>query len=1610
MSMIKGAFFQCCKKNAKRLTLTGAGLFFAILLAIFLLFHLSVPVIKSGSMLNEKKEIASNATIRIIFNQWMSPSSLKQGFQIEPEVPGHFRATLSSLTFFPGERLKTGETYTITLPKTIRNILGRPIKEEQSFFFSVIDPPKVLLALPKEDTSVDSKVTVMFERPMTELTTYDTAEARGFPLIIDPPVEGRFKWLGSSALQFIPKTRLHYSTLYSAVIPAGTKSLDNGLLEQKYTFTFQTERVQRISSLLSEIKANDPFTIQFNQEMNLDSVKSHITAERLDGLGGRVSIPLKAEYQQNEKKEVDKKIIHLFPQKNDWGYDNTYSLLITKGIQGMEGNLFTDEEVEHPFGTHAFLDSYSPQGEEIGPFSPVTLRFNQEVDLASARTHLKTIPAMDFRVNYGQKCDPDWEPESSPDEECDRIDDLSVLVFTPKEQINNLETIQVTVGKETRAKNGLTYLKNDIEWSFRIAPKFEVFRISAPDNKEVLNYKQFCLFSNNPMSTEDVKDYFSFSPVLNERISVHNQDLRERSEWDKTCEPENQEEHYGIHVYAYLNPNTAYAITVKKTAKDTFGQALGKDITFDYHTERLNKSDTDLRLMQNSYYAISTPDQHAATVFKTYNLDHVDLKICHLSAQQWIDVDTEYNRISDKTKQNRYGWMAFQPSPETCEEYKTVTKPLKKVFWKSQYLEVEIEEALGHKPELGAYYIGASSPYSDYLSFQVVTLTDLHVAMKQSKDAGLFWVTSLSAGQPLKGATIHLYNKKAEKVPGLGKTDEEGLYKTNLESTDFSYVVVTKGQDEIVMNRNWSDGISSWNYNLNYSPVQQYTKGYVYTDRPLYRPTHQVFFKGMIRTDYDAKLALPKDMVVNVSISDSLGNTIYKNDQTISDYGTFGGTVTLDAAAPLGQYVVQVCPRNKTVQESDGKGYCEGYFSNAFFVEEYRKPEYKLDATFEKESYINGETLKAELNANYFFGAPVSEGKVNWSLIAQNYYFDEYKGEWFNFTNDDRFRCFFDCSYDDEYITSGEGTLDANGKMDIRQAIDLGEATSGKIYTLRATVQDQNNQTVAGSQSVLVHRGAFYVGIKNEKYIVKAGEKMPIKIVTVDPKGNPLNGKKVKVELMKQDWKTVKKKNVDGGFYWDNELEETRVDQTFLTTGEEGKESYEFEIKEGGEYVTRASAEDDSKNVMSAAIGFYVTTNEPVYWRQDNNNRMELKMDKVTYDVGDTAKILIKSPYTNVKALLTLEGGEIMESRIIDIVYNADVIEIPITESGSPNFYVSVLMVKGGDKKDSPDFKLGYTNVIVNTDVKELGIAIKTDKPKYHPRERVEMEITTTDKKGNPVSADVSVAVVDASLLALKGNPKRDLVNLFYNRRALGVYTADSLTHLLERVDITTDEGAKGGGGGGEEDSVKPRGEFEDTAFFRTTLQTGDDGKITTSFALPDNLTTWNMEVIGSTKNHLFGSVNQTIIAQKEVILRPILPRFALFKDTLNLGALVHNFTDKSSIFTVDLTAENLDIVGGATQKITIPPQGVKKVMWETRVPKVKIGTRAVVTMSAKSDRGEDSVVQTFPIESYSTPETVALARLPMMFLSPKMCCFPKRLIRSWVNLKSLRGQRWLPT
>lgn len=1485
-----------------------AALIIFVLAGIISYPFIPAPTVKGYILKGASREISVNAPLKISFSQLMNNASVEDTFMITPALPGKFTWEGNSMIYVPDEPLKTGDTYEITIGKTALSIFQKPLESEYVESYVVVDAPKVLLLTPNDGSKgvpVDSEINIMFDRPLTGLTTL-SAGRDNFPEIqIEPELNGRFKWLGTSTLQFLPE-KMNLATEYKVTIPEGTKVLDGGYTENTYASVFETARPKSLSATTtdtqdwSQISSVSSFKVAFNQKVDLASAKDTIKLHRVD----------------DNKNIVEDVNIRYFTLA-DWKAEQKRSFELMEMKQYEEASedttTVTDEKPADP--DPSTLDKFLI----VDPVSDMKAQSNYFLEV---RTGLKG-----FEGTLTTEEDKNYEFRT--------LGELTLL----------------------SAESGI------MNTSDSVSPLFKY---------------------TNPIDLRSFRGKVTIEPTL-------------KDDEGKVVEPELWiAGETGVRIdYPFL-PSADYVITIAPGVKDVLGNTYGESSELKFTSPAYKPA---LSLEKGSDISVLDGYQAGKFYLRAVNVDYADVKLKKLTQEEFVrtykDGYVSYRNIN----MGSFGEADFDGRLEIDQE-----------FNRKGHTAMNLDTLTGDKLAAGFYYMEISNPNvtttvcrydwetdnpgcDEVMKVEknIFVISKSSLAMKKSLSEMMIWGTDLRSGEPVAGLSVSVISSNGKEV-GTAETDVSGVAKIKLPDSGDDYyrdylIIAERGGDAAFVHSSWSEGIAPWNFNINTQPVAPEYYTYTYTDRPIYRPGQEVFFKGIIRQEDEYKFKLPEVKKVNVLVRDAQGNDVYEKEHELSENGTFTGSMTLGESIPTGDFSLKV-----DLLDVKGPSWMSTFYTS-FKVYEYRKPEYKLDVETVKDTYVNGDHATVNVTAGYFFGAPLKEATVKWTVKAQDYYFilpeelaSKLSGSWFSFADEGYF-CYWGCSSSAEIVTQGEGVTDSDGLLAISVPLNITDKKISQIYTVEASVTDANNQSVSNRITFPVHKGAFYIGVRSQDYIVSPDKPAKFDVLTVNTDGEILSGKSVNVALYKREWNTVKRKNVDGDYYFENTYDDKEVERKSIMTGEEGLGTVEFTISDGGAYKVEASASDSGNNVVSSSTTVYVSSGEFINWGSSNNDQIELITDKLEYKLGDTAKVMVKSPYKDVYALVTYERDRVLDHKIVKLESNSDTIEVPITERFLPNAFVSVVLVKGNsydaglmepadgapDERQVAAFKVGYTTLQVNTENKRLNVEIKSDKERYVPGEMVTLTLKTTDNASAPVPAELSVSVVDESVLSLTESVTADLLNVFYRERLLGVEIAHTLTKALSRINVQVEAGMKGGGGG---DSAK-RGIFKDTAYFESTVKTSVSGEATVEFKLPDNLTTWQVMAIGisddtSGSQALVGSGKYSFLVNKDVLVRPVLPRFMTVGDEMKLSAIVHNYTDEAKSVDVTLESAGLDILDGITKKVSVGSKGAGEVYWNVKVRRAD-QTKILYTAVANGGQAGDTIEQTLPVKEGTMPEHVAL-------------------------------------
>lgn len=220
------------------------------------------------------------------------------------------------------------------------------------------------------------------------------------------------------------------------------------------------------------------------------------------------------------------------------------------------------------------------------------------------------------------------------------------------------------------------------------------------------------------------------------------------------------------------------------------------------------------------------------------------------------------------------------------------------------------------------------------------------------------------------------------------------------------------------------------------------------------------------------------------------------------------------------------------------------------------------------------------------------------------------------------------------------------------------------------------------------------------------------------------------------------------------------------------------------------------------------------------------------------------------------------------------------------------------------------------------------------------------------VAGDV---MVGDTILDVQNNPV-SIVSIEWQAGAVKVYNltvATYQTYFANNIYVHNQKG-------------DARTTFADTAYWNPVVRTDTTGEAKVTFTLPDNLTTWVITGLGATNETVVGQSTLDIQVSKDIVVRPIVPDVLREGDTIQLSALVHNFTDSEETFLVSLEGKKLDFNSNPLQEVTIPGADFAQVFWE-----VTVGSENhdhTVLFSAKNKNNEtlsDSIQHNLPVQAF---------------------------------------------
>ncbi len=838
------------------------------------------------------------------------------------------------------------------------------------------------------------------------------------------------------------------------------------------------------------------------------------------------------------------------------------------------------------------------------------------------------------------------------------------------------------------------------------------------------------------------------------------------------------------------------------------------------------------------------------------------------------------------------------------------------------------------------------------------------------------WVTDLKTGAPISGAAIELLPTKV-----TAKSDGDGVAKLVMPPPDDSYrkrVIVARHGDERVM---LPEG--QWYAN----PRGTGYLTWVTDDRGMYKPGETASFKGFVRRLSGAKNASlePAGLKeLKYVVNDPRGSKIADGSFKLSALGGFDFAVKLPDNANLGQ---------ASVHFTDGHDHI-GY--HHFDIQEFRRPEFEVSASVNAGVHVMGQPQSATVKAAYYAGGPLTGAPVSWTVTSSrasftppgrdSYIFGTWKPWWYFHHYEERDRL---------VSTQLAGTTDATGKHSIAIEPKSIRPASAVSIEAQATVTDVNRQAWSARATMLVHAATTYVGVKLERMFVEPGQAAVFDIIAVDLDGKAEKGRSVRIEVERNAAR------VENGQWHEEVVRET---DTTITSGD-APVAWTFKPKEGGRHRVQLTVSDAQGRTNRTELTLWVSGEKRPPVNEVKHDEVTLIPSKKVYEPGETAEVLVQSPFAPADGIVLIERNGILSTERIHIKESSTIVKLPIKEAHAPNVHLAVELVGSAQAPNGKGRRPAYASGALDLAVSMKHLALTVDvvpaSRGLEPGVTTEVSATIKDANGRPIEgAEVTIIVVDEAVLALSGFTLRDPLAVMTPHRERGVlstYIRDSV--VLARVESDdADEMSKEKSMELAEDMAMPaaalgmmapapmrrmskreapgepepqiavRKDFSALAAFVPKLTTNGAGKVTASVKLPDNLTRYRVMAVAAGSVSQFGKGESTITARLPLMVRPSPPRFLNFGDRFELPAVVHNQTEQAMDVDVVARAVNLELTQ-AGYRVRVEPGQRVEVRFPART--VSAGT-ARFQIGAVSGKAADAADVSIKVWTPATTESFA--------------------------------------
>ena len=886
----------------------------------------------------------------------------------------------------------------------------------------------------------------------------------------------------------------------------------------------------------------------------------------------------------------------------------------------------------------------------------------------------------------------------------------------------------------------------------------------------------------------------------------------------------------------------------------------------------------------------------------------------------------------------------------------------------------------------GAYLMGMRPVDARDRHWIRVQVTDLSLTTVEEAGSVRFVVTSLATARPVAGAAVELQQVRRNALATIerGTTGAGGSYVWTVPAGpagvtardewggDLSRIVVTKGSDTLVMDpqhgpqqytaNGWGAGRATWLGWAARGAIAARREAprllcHVFTERPIYRPEEKVFIAGMVRRYQAGSLAFAGGSAGRVVITGP-DKQEWKLPAPLDDAGGFHITFATKTTA-TGDYSV-------VFQPGDATPAC-GEMS--FKKEAYRLPTFEVLLTGKQKVALD-KPFNVDLLARWFAGGLVADRPVAWRVTQFPYVWSPPGREGFEFSSDSRFSG--DVSFRSTPVLTRDVKTDAGGSAQLVLDPTIEPTAQPREYVVEATVTGDDDMQVRSVQHV-VALPPFVLGVKLPRYIPHAGAIEP-EVLALDGEGKPLAGLKMTVRLIHRNWNSVLQASdfAAGSAKYDTQVIDETKEERHIVSGADAAKLH-FDTPEAGVYIVELTAADNAGRAQTVRIDSFVAGDTPVTWAQPPAQTMTLTPDKKEYAPGETATLLIQSPFQSARALVVIEEPEgPFHYEWVDVQHGFGRILVPIRKPQMPKLAVHVLLMRGRLPGPAPSaaapFDQGKPTTIAATawitvTPVENEVRVTFEAPAMaRPEQEVDLVLHLADAAGHPLAGEATVWMVDQAVLSLAREQRLDPLPDFIVQRPSRMVARDTRNLAFGIIPLSEAPGGAAGGDQGVE-NISVRRNFTPVPLYLPRVHVGPDGTVRIHVKLPDTLTVYMLRAKAISGPDRFGAGTGSMRIRLPLVAQPVLPRFVRPGDSFGAAVIGRVVEGAGGPGTATASTNGVAVQGDANREFTWNAGHPARVSFPVTVPPDASGNvRLRFTLKRVADGAGDAVELDLPV------------------------------------------------